>query len=246
MSATAVIVDDEPLALSHLQRKLQSLWPDLQVLGEANNGTEAIAIIRAAQPDIVFLDIRMPGLSGLDVAAALPGTCQIVFVSAYDQYAINAFEHSAVDYLLKPVSDKRLLQCIARLRRRQTPDLASVHDLLKQFGENRPQHLVWLRTGLDDVTELLSVDEVVFFQAQQKYTSVFTPDREHLLRMPMKQLAARLDPDAFWRIHRSVIVRVDQILNAKRDFRGRYTVTLRQRPERLRSSAAYGYQFKRM
>ena len=135
MSATAVIVDDEPLALSHLRRKLQILWPDLQVIGEANSGTDAIAIVHATQPDIVFLDIQMPGLSGLDVATALPRTCQIVFVTAYDQYAINAFEHSAVDYLLKPVSDKRLVQCIERLRQRETPDLVSVQDLLKQFGE---------------------------------------------------------------------------------------------------------------
>lgn len=229
-----------------LRRKLQILWPDLQVIGEANSGTDAIAIIHATQPDIVSLDIQMPGLSGLDVATALPRICQIVFVVAYDQYAINAFEHSAVDYLVKPVSDKRLVQCIERLRQRETPDLVSVQDLLKQFGENRPEHLVWLRTGLDDVTALLSVDDVVFLQAQQKYTSVFTSDWEHLLRMPMKQLAERLDPDIFWRIHRSLIVRVDQILNAKRDFRGRYTVTLRQRPERLRSSETYGYQFRRM
>ncbi len=247
MQSTAILIDDEPLVLDHLRRKLRRHWPELSILGEANSGGEGLAMINEIRPDIVFLDIRMPGLSGLDVAEAIPPTCQIVFVTAYDQYALEAFDREAVDYLLKPVSDRRLVRAIAKLKRDQGPVLADVRSLLQQIGDtNTSEYLVWLRTGLEDVTELVSVDDVVFFQAEQKYTSVFTVDKEHLIRMPLKDLEASLDPSVFWRVHRSLIVRVDQIASAKRDIRGRYTLGLRQRPESLRCSRAYGHLFKHM
>ena len=247
MQTTAILVDDEPLVLDHLGRKLRRLWSELDILGEAHSGSEALAMIRELQPDIVFLDIHMPGLSGLDVAAVVSPTCQIVFVTAFDHYALEAFDRAAVDYLLKPVSDRRLVRTITKLKRDKGPVLADVQLLLQQMGEsNKPNYLVWLRAGLDDVTELLSVDEVVFFRAEQKYTSVFTADKEHLIRMSLKDLEARLDPGAFWRVHRNLIVRVDQIAVAKRDIRGRYTLFLRERPESLRCSRAYGHLFKHM
>ena len=164
MQATAILIDDEPLVLDYLGRKLRRLWPELDILGEANDGSEGLAMIRERQPNIVFLDIHMPGLSGLDVAKAIPPTAQIVFVTAYDQHALEAFDRAAVDYLLKPVSDRRLVRAIAKLKRDQGPVLADVRSLLKQIGDtNTSEYLVWLRTGLEDVTELVSVDDVVFF-----------------------------------------------------------------------------------
>lgn len=247
MAASAILIDDEPLVLDHLRRKLRRHWPELTVLGSANDGSEGLALIRDLKPDIVFLDIRMPGLSGLDVAEAIPQTCQVVFVTAYDQYALQAFDRAAVDYLLKPVLDRRLVRTIAKLKRDKAPLLSDIHSLLQQMEETtKPNYLVWLSTGLDDLTELLPVDEVVFFRAEQKYTSVFTAGKEHLIRMSLKDLEARLDPSVFWRIHRSLIVRVDQIAAAKRDIRGRYTLGLRQRPESLRCSRAYSHLFKHM
>lgn len=247
METTAVLIDDEPLARDHLRRKLQRLWPKLKIIGDADSGGEGLTMIREVDPDIVFLDIDMPGVSGLDVAEAIPPTCQIVFVTAYDKYALQAFDRAAADYLLKPVSDRRLQRTIAKLKQDKGPVLADVRSLLQQLGDtNSSEYLHWLRTGLDDVTELLPVDEVVFFRAEQKYTSVFTADKEHLIRMPLKDLEVSLDPRAFWRVHRSLIVRVDQIAMAKRDMRGRYTLALRQRPEFLRCSRAYAHLFKHM
>lgn len=241
----AVLLDDEPLALEHLRRKLQKLWPELEIVGEACNGVDGLALIQSEQPEIVFLDIRMPGLSGLQVAEAMPSACQVVFVTAYDQYALQAFDREAIDYLLKPVSNKRLLQTMAKLKRGETTELVGIQSWLKKI-DRQSNYLVWLRTGLDDTTKLLAVEQVVFFRAEHKYTSVFTANQEHLIRMPLKALEAKLDPDVFWRIHRSVIVRVDQIASAKRDVRGRYTLTLRQRAESLRCSQAYGHLFKHM
>lgn len=247
MAPTAILIDDEPLARDHLRRKLQRLWPELVLLGDADSGAEGLTMIREVDPDIVFLDIQMPGLSGLDVAEAIKPTCQIVFVTAYDKYALQAFDRAASDYLLKPVSDRRLQRTIAKLKRNKGPVLADVRTILRQLDDaKRSEYLHWLRTGLDDVTELLSVDQVVFFRAEQKYTSVFTADKEHLIRMPLKDLEASLDPRVFWRVLRSLIVRVDQIAMAKRDIRGRYTLALRQRPEFLRCSRAYAHLFKHM
>ena len=164
MAASAILIDDEPLVLDHLRRKLRRHWPELTVLGSANDGSEGLALIRDLKPDIVFLDIRMPGLSGLDVAEAIPQTCRVVFVTAYYQYALQAFDRAAVDYLLKPVSDRRLVRAIAKLKRDKAPLLSDIHSLLQQMEETtKPNYLVWLSTGLDDLTELLPVDEVVFF-----------------------------------------------------------------------------------
>lgn len=246
MSHTAVLIDDEPLVLDHLLAKLKKLWPELRILGTAANGRQGLALVAETQPDIVFLDIHMPGLSGLAVAEALPDSCKVVFVTAYDQYAVDAFDRAAADYILKPVADSRLLKTIDKLKAEPQGSMADIRALLNQIKEKNPDELVWLRTGLGEVTELVSVDEVVFFKAEQKYTSVFTAEGERLIRTTIKELESSLDPDAFWRIHRGVIVRVDQIASARRDLRGRYTLTLRDRPEHLRSSQAYGHLFKHM
>ena len=246
MTATAILVDDEENLLTSLGDKLKSLWPELEIVGTAQNGRQAIALARETQPDIAFLDIHMPGLSGLEVAEALPVATRIVFVTAYDQFAVDAFERAAVDYVLKPISDARLQQTIARLKRLEDTDRDKLLSLLDHLKPQAAGHLSWIRAGLDDTTTLIPVDDVVYFQADQKYTSVMTAEAEHLVRRSIKELETQLDPQQFWRIHRGIIVRVDQIVNARRDLRGRYTLTLKDRSERLRSSQSYGHLFKQM
>ncbi|MDD9963951.1 MAG: response regulator transcription factor [Gammaproteobacteria bacterium] len=241
----ALILEDEPLLAEQLRDKLQQLWPDLEIVGMALEGREALRLARETQPDIAFMDIRLPGMSGLEVAAALPGHTKVVFVTAHDEFAVEAFRAAAVDYLLKPVSGERLAATIKRLRRDEAQNREELLALLQRIGVGAaPSHLQWIRAGIGDATVLVSVDEVIYFRADAKYTSVMTREREHLVRRAISQLESQLDPDKFWRIHRSLIVRVDQIASARRDLRGRYVLTLRDRPEKLRSSRAYGHLFK--
>lgn len=253
MNPTAIIVDDESNLASHLEKKLAQQWPELEVLGSAVNGRQALALAAETQPDIVFLDIHMPGLTGLHVAEELKDKTKIVFITAFDQYAVQAFEHAAVDYLLKPVTDERLAQCVAKLQTLLPTSAASqpateldLSALLNRLQQNSDEYIQWLRAGLDDTVELVAVNDVVYFQADQKYTSVFTQAREYFIRTPIKELEQSLDPNAFWRIHRGIIVAVGEIMSAKRDLRGRYTLTLKSRPEKLRSSQSYSHQFRQM
>ena len=243
---TAIVVDDEQNLIDHLVGKLARLWPDLEILGTALNGRQAIALAAEVQPDIAFLDIHMPGLTGLQVAEALPADTRVVFITAFDEFAVQAFQRAAVDYLLKPVSDDRLEQTVHRLQSNQNQERQAIVDLLQSLQPQGSEKLTWLRTGLEDTTELVSVDEVVFFQAEHKYTTVATANHDYVIRKSIKDLETSLDSDQFWRINRGIIVRVDQIARAQRDIRGRYTLTLRDRPESLRSSQAYGHLFKQM
>ena len=244
---TALILEDEPLLAEQLRGKLAALWPELEIVGMPAEGREALRVARQTQPDIAFLDIRLPGMTGLEVAAALPTHTKVVFVTAYDEFAVEAFRAAAVDYLLKPVTDERLAATIERLRREESQNREELLALLQQIGATAaPSWLQWIRAGLGDTTMLVPVDEVVYFRAEAKYTSVVTRDKEHLVRRAISQLESQLDPDKFWRIHRGIIVRVDQIAAAGRDLRGRYVLTLRDRPEKLRSSQAYGHLFKHM
>lgn len=242
---TALILEDEPLLAEQLRDKLARLWPELEIVGMPGEGREALRMARQTQPDIAFLDIRLPGLSGLEVAAALPEHTRVVFVTAHDEFAVEAFRAAAVDYLLKPVSDERLVATIERLRREGSQNREELLALLQQVGA-APSWLQWIRAGLAETTVLVPVEEVVYFRADAKYTSVVTRDKEHLVRRAISQLESQLDPNKFWRIHRGVIVRVDQIASAGRDLRGRYVLTLRDRPEKLRSSQAYGHLFRHM
>ena len=246
MRKTAIIVDDEATLIDYLATKLAELWPELEILGSAQNGRQALALFAQEQPDIVFLDIHMPGLSGLQVADQLPTHASVVFVTAYDQYAVQAFERAAVDYLLKPVQSDRLARTIERLKDSATAGSEDLRSLLNSIIRPESDHLHWLRTGLDDVTELVSVEDVLFFKADQKYTSVVTTEREYVIRMSIKELAERLDPRTFWQIHRGIIVRVDEVVSAQRDLRGRYTLKLRSSEQTLRTSASYGHLFKHM
>ncbi len=250
---TALLVDDEPNLVAHLERLLASHWPELDVVATAHNGREALARFDEYEPDIVFLDIRMPGLSGLDVAQRLGEDALIVFATAYDDYAVEAFETAAVDYLLKPVTADRLQQTVARLQARlgannapSAADIAQLLQTLNKTDQTPSDQLQWIRAGSGDTTELVPVDDVVYFKADNKYTSVMTPTAEHLVRLSIKELEARLDPNRFWRVHRGVIVNVGDIAAATRDLKGGFSLRLKRRDETLRASRTYAHRFKQM
>ena len=242
---TALIVDDEPKLVNYLVVKLAKLWPELDVVGTAENGLEAVTLAQKLKPDIVFLDIKMPGLNGLAVAEMLPKHSKIVFVTAFDQYAADAFEQSAVDYLLKPVGEERLTKTIQRLKQKEPVAKADLVALVKTLTSPKVSFLQWLRVGLDDITELVPIQDVVYFKADLKYIDVVTQNKTYLLRQSLSDLESQLDPDVFWRINRGCIVRVDQIAKAKRDFRGRYDITLYDQDQTLRASQPFGYLFKK-
>ena len=254
---TALIADDEPHLVDYLRAKLATLWPELRIVATVANGTEALASIAAHRPDIAFLDIRMPGRTGLQVAQQLQAEQRpprIVFVTAFDQYAVEAFEREAVDYLLKPFGDERLQQTIDRLKRRlagdaPSPDLAATLAALARAlpGAAAPAgRLAWIRASAGNEVRLISVDDVCYFEANDKYTSVFTADGEALIRTPLKELVAQLDPDRFWQVHRGTVVNLAHIATTTRDLAGRVTIALRNRRERVAVSRAYAHLFKQM
>ncbi|MBA1149381.1 response regulator transcription factor [Ectothiorhodospiraceae bacterium WFHF3C12] len=250
MNITAVIADDEPALAEDLRRRLARLWPELQVTGLAHDGEAALAAIRESSPAVVFLDIRMPGLTGLEVAGELPGTCHLVFVTAYDQYAVEAFERAAADYLLKPVKDDRLAETVRRLRRRMDGGEApgEMTALLERVEAlTRPAApLQWIRASVGESVELVPVDEVRYFTADAKYTSVVTADREYLIRKPIKALEAELDGQRFWRIHRGTIVNAAAVASVSRNFRGRYVIRLKGDGATLTVSRSYAERFRQM
>ncbi|TCT20071.1 LytR/AlgR family response regulator transcription factor [Thermomonas haemolytica] len=252
---TCVVAEDEALLRQALVAELKRAWPGLQVLAECEDGASAVEALAEHQPDVAFLDIRMPGLTGLEVAAiaaeASPRT-RIVFVTAYDQYAIDAFERGAIDYLLKPVKPERLDATIARLQTRGgQPDAATLAALLGQLGAlprqaDAPEPLTWLTASAGRETRLVLVDDVLYFQADQKYTTVVTADGEALLRSSLRELLPRLDPRTFKQIHRSTIVNLKAIAGIVRDDSGRGSVRLKQRTETLTVSQPFMALFKHM
>lgn len=244
---TALIADDEPLLAQTLSERLHALWPDLQIVAIAKNGVEASAELNRLQPDLAFLDIRMPGLSGLQVAGTLQRT-RVVFVTAYDEYAVAAFENNAIDYLLKPVSEARLAQCVAKLQRSLSqPAALDLVGLLAQLGHSaKPAYLSWLTTGLGDTTRLVACDEVIYFQANEKYTEIITAHERHLIRTPLKELLPQLDPQRFAQIHRAYIVCLPAIAKIERDLLGRQRIVLKNSPDVLPLSRSHTAQFKQM
>ena len=241
----ALIADDEPLLAADLATRLQRLWPALDIVAVVHHGPAAVEALRHFQPDIAFLDIRMPGLSGLEVAQAA-GHSRVVFVTAFEQFAVAAFEQAAVDYLLKPVSDERLAQSIARLQR-QTRPTPGLEPLLQQLlARQTPERLRWIRASQGDHLHLVDVHEVLYFQADDKYTLVMTREREYLIRTPLKELLPQLDPEEFWQIHRSSVVNIHAIRDIQRELTGRLTLTLKQRPETLTVSRAFAARFRQM
>ena len=263
---TALIAEDEPLLAEALAADLQRLWPALQICARAGDGEQALAAALARRPSVCFLDIRMPGLSGLEVAQALaedwPAEAPfplLVFVTAYDQYALQAFDAQAVDYLVKPVDESRLQACIHRLQRRladRTPPADALDQAMSQLrallGDRggaapaAPPRLAVIPAQVGATVHMVPVASVIYFEAADKYVRVVTAEREHLIRTSLKELLPQLDPAQFWQVHRSVVVRADALARAHREESGKVTLTLHGRDETLTASRLYAPLFKGM
>ena len=269
----AVLADDERLMREQLRARLAEVWPELDIVAEARNGLEAVSLVDEHRPDIVFLDIRMPGLTGVEAArqiAQLPARDEhdddddlpeIVFITAYDQYAVEAFEQGVVDYVLKPAERERLQLTAQRLRARldarrrgeaapETP-AQPLQQLLHQLAgrmntAGAPAYLQWIQANVGSTIQMIPVDEVLFFVSDEKYTRVQTAQVEALIRKPIKELVDELDPKQFWQIHRSTLVNVKAIAGITRDFRGRQIVSVKGHPEKLEVSRSYTGLFKGM
>ncbi len=237
---TALIADDEPHLSADLASRLTRLWPAVDIVAAPTNGVDALAQLHALRPDVAFLDIRMPGLDGLAVARLLPGL-RVVFVTAYADHAIPAFDVAAADYLLKPVSDERLLRCVARL---QDATLHGSTPAARAAQVGAP--IQWLTVGRNNTTWLIATDDVLYFRAADKYTEVVTVEHRHVIRTPIKDLLERLDPARFVQVHRSVIVALQAIDRVERDLLGRMRLHLRGHAHVLPVSRTHACTFRQM
>lgn len=246
---TAVIAEDEPLLRAQLRDMLGAVWPELAIAGVAEDGFQAMQALARHAPDVLFLDIEMPGLTGLEVARHASGRHHVVFITAYDQYAVAAFEEGAVDYVMKPVSAARLATACQRVRERLSSAPSSLEGLLGALAKRAAGASPWLRwinASLGDEVKLITVDEVCYFQSDAKYTRVVTGDGESLIRKPLKELASELDPAQFWQIHRSTIVNVSGIAGVSRGLSGAFVVKLKGRSETLAVSQQFAHRFRQM
>ncbi len=246
---TALIAEDEPLMRERLKEKLAEAWPELEVVAEAEDGDQAIALFNEHRPQLAFLDIRMPGLSGLDVAAAIGSECHVVFITAYDQYALQAFDAGAVDYLLKPVETERLHAMVERIRRKlgSPPiDLTALVAQLRSAANAGAPRMRWIRAAVGKQVKLIPVADVVYFQSDTKYTRVVLAAGEALIRTPLKELLAELDPEKFWQVHRGTIINLDAVSGVLREDAERQFVLLKNRQEKLPISRQFTHLFKQM
>jgi DNA-binding LytR/AlgR family response regulator len=251
---TAIIADDERLMRDQLRMRLEQVWPELEIVGEAKNGEEAVQLVEQHKPDLTFLDIRMPGKTGMEAAREIGERSHIVFVTAYDQYAVEAFERGAVDYVLKPSEPERLKVTVERLKARLDKPGAVVNDsvtaMLSQLAEKiaapKPKHLQWIQASIGQDLRMIPVEEILFFRSDEKYTCVQTEKFEALIRKPVRDLADELDPALFWQIHRATLVNVNAIEGVTRDIRGRHLVLVKGRPEKLEVSRSFLHLFKQM
>ncbi|OGB24975.1 MAG: DNA-binding response regulator [Burkholderiales bacterium RIFCSPLOWO2_02_FULL_57_36] len=245
---TALIVEDEPALCDELHEALRTLWPELHIVAMAQNGLEALRKITEYRPDIIFLDIQIPEPNGLDVARFIGDRCHVVFVTAYDAHAVDAFENGAVDYILKPFSDKRLAVTVQRLKKKlahSPPDLVSLVDQLQEPGA-RSRHLRWITAAVGKSLRMIMIDEVVFFQSDQKYTRVALAGSEVLIKKSLKELLTGLDPEQFWQIHRSTVVNTLEISSIEPNIAGQLTVRLKNRREQLAVSESFVKRFRQM
>ena len=264
-----VIADDERLMREQLKARLAEVWPELQIVGEAKNGLEAVDLVAEHHPDVVFLDIRMPGLSGVDAArriaqlpsgdddddASLP---EIVFITAYDQYAIEAFEQGVADYVLKPAERERLGVTVSRIKQRlalrgtdDEPPAPHLQQLLHKLSAKlnpggAPPALKWIQATVGQAIQMIPIEDVLFFISDEKYTRVQTATLEALIRKPIKELVDEVDPELFWQVHRSTLVNTHAIAGVTRDLRGRQIVSVKGHPEKLEVSRSYTHLFKGM
>jgi len=251
---SAVVADDERLMRDQLIGRLKEAWPELVIVAEAANGHEAVAAVQAHEPDIAFLDISMPGMDGIEAARALAGRVHVVFVTAYDQHAVTAFEQGAIDYVLKPADPARLAITCQRLRERMTRPADPMDDLLAKLSQRLGgggaakgrEYLRWVQASVGPNIRMIPTSDVLFFRAEDKYTRVQTPAFEALIRKPIKELIDELDPDEFWQIHRSTVVRVDAVREVSRNLRGNQVVHLKGSPETLEVSRTFTHRFRQM
>lgn len=244
----ALIAEDEPLLRAQLKARLANAWPELQIAGEAETGARALELIEEIKPDVVFLDIRMPVMSGIEVAQKLGGKLHVVFVTAYDEYAVAAFEEGAIDYVLKPVTSERIEKVVQRIKARLASPPVDLTALLARLVERETAvaPLKWIRASLGATMQMIAVDDVIYFQAEDKYTKVVTGNGEALIKKPIKELYEELDADVFWQIHRGTIVNLRAIARVERDWRDQPIITLRARPEKLTVSRTFAHRFKSM
>jgi DNA-binding LytR/AlgR family response regulator len=274
-TTTAVIADDERLLREQLRARLTEVWPELEIVGEAKNGAEAVALTESERPDIVFHDIRMPGMTGIEAARAIAQLpvdedddeaaaerrpwrgCEIVFITAYDQYAIEAFQQGVVDYVLKPAERDRLQVTVDRVKKRlaergtgESPDATGMQQLLQKLAAKMnpgaAPKLKWIQATVGASIQMIPVEDVLFFISDEKYTRVQTATIEALIRKPIKELVDELDAEVFWQIHRSTLVNTRMIAGVTRDLRGRQLVAVRGHPEKLEVSRSYAGLFKGM
>ncbi len=248
---TAILAEDEPILRAQLQAKLAKLWPELEVIASVEDGAAALEALEDRAPDFMFLDIQMPEMTGVEVARHVGARAHVVFVTAYDQYAIQAFETGAVDYILKPYTDERLAVTVERLKAKLAtppPDLnAIVSRLASQLrGGAAKEKLQWIKASFGQNLRLIPVADVLFFHSDEKYTRVVTAEAEALIKTPIRELLDGLDPEVFWQIHRSVIVNVNAIAGVTRDFRGQAHIKIKGKDETLTVSRIYSHLFKQM
>jgi len=248
---TAIIAEDEANQRSALERMVREQWPELEIVACCEDGLSAMEALDEHHPQVAFLDIRMPGASGIEVARAASGSVHVIFITAYDEYAVTAFETGAADYLIKPVSPERMGLAIERLRARlasnASTDLSRLLEALDSQLRVRQQHgLKWVTASIGDTVKMFPIEDVIYFQAQDKYVRVVTKADEAVIRTPLKELVRQLDPDVFWQIHRSLIVRASAIDRVQKDALGHYYAKLKRSGESLPVSAAYQARFRSM
>jgi DNA-binding LytR/AlgR family response regulator len=243
---TALIAEDEPLLAEELADHLAALWPQLVIVDRVGDGVAALHAVEAHSPDIAFLDIQMPKLTGIEVARQIGGRCHVAFITAFDQHALGAFEAGAIDYVLKPLALSRLVTTVQRLKARVAhapPDLSQLRDARSQAGGG---YLQWIRASRGASVRLITVDEICYFKADSKYTLVVTADSESLIKKTIKELADELDPNMFWQIHRAVLINVRAIDSVLCDSHGALALRLKQRSETLAVSEAHHHLFRQM
>jgi DNA-binding LytR/AlgR family response regulator len=249
MNPRAILAEDEPLLREQLRELLAAAWPELEIVAVAEDGRQAIRAMEEARPDVLFLDIQMPEASGLEVARLASGKCHVVFVTAYDQYAVAAFEEGAVDYVMKPLSGARIATAVQRVKERLKATPANLNGLLDALG-NPPRpaghYLRWINASRGDDVQLITIEEVRYFQSDTKYTRVVAGRREGLIRRTIKELVEELDPSMFWQMHRATIVNLNAVESVGRDLKGHVILRLKDRPELLQVSQPYAHLFRQM